>query len=116
VIELALLDGRVLAAFDGQTVLVHRISSAAEATSPLPLSQPLAIGVASAGVEVSELRIYRDLYFLHPWGHSADWEMEGALSSEEVFVLGDNCPLSDDSRNWEQPGVSLLNVLGCVGS
>jgi hypothetical protein len=113
VVELALLDRRVLAAIDGRTVLVQAVSST-EATPSLPLSQPLAIGAVSAEVRISELHIYRDLYFLHPWGHSADWEMEGALSSDEIFVLGDNCPLSDDSRNWEQPGVSVRNVLGYV--
>jgi len=40
--------------------------------------------------------------------------MDRPLSSEEIFVLGDNCPLSSDSRNWEQPGVPLRNVLGYV--
>jgi hypothetical protein len=113
-LELALLDGRILAAIDGQTVLVHEVSSSPAANSSLPASQPFAIGATSAGVEVSQLRIYRDLYYLHPWGHGADWEMEGPLSSAAVFVLGDNCPLSDDSRNWRQPGVPLRNVLGYV--
>lgn len=113
-IELALLDGRILAAFDGTTVLVHEVSCPPHATSSLPLSRPVAIGAVLAEVEVSELRIYRDLYFLHPWGHAADWEMDGPLSRDEIFVLGDNCPLSNDSRNWEQPGLPISNVLGYV--
>jgi signal peptidase I len=114
-VEMARVDERVLVAIEGTLVLSHQMEP--PGNDPLPhrsACRPFAIGTDAAEVDVSNLRIYRDLYYLHPWGTRQAWEMEQPLGSDEIFVLGDNCPISRDSRNWPREGVSLVDVLGIV--
>jgi hypothetical protein len=36
------------------------------------------------------------------------------LGAAEYFVLGDNVPLSEDSRHWTEPGLPRKLLLGKV--
>jgi signal peptidase I len=114
-VEFALVDGQIFLAIGGTIVLTHvdehRAKNPAVARQ---VTKPLAIGASGRAVEVSHLQVHRDLYYLHPWGNSADWEMHGELAEDEIFVLGDNCPASNDSRNWSPHGVRVRDVLGYV--
>jgi len=40
---------------------------------------------------------------------------EYVVKPGELFVLGDNRGISNDSRSWPQPGVALTDVEGTVG-
>ena len=114
-LELATVDGRLLVAVDGQTVLSYVLPTSRPDGRKTPSEvPPLAIGVAEAEVSVSYLRIYRDLYYLHPYGTATAWSMDDRLGADEIFVVGDNCPVSRDSRNWPHEGVKLRDVLGYV--
>ena len=85
----------------GEVVLQHIDEpSAASVPRTLPVTRPFAIGAAGGSLEITGLRVYRDLFYLHPWGHNADWEMTGKLADDEIFVLGDNRNSSTDSRKF----------------
>ena len=84
-----------------------------DASGPPPLAdQPLAIGAEGLGVVLDHLRVYRDVYYTEPSfaavgrplvGYAAsDGASAQALGADEYFVLGDNSPISEDSRTWTQ--------------
>ena len=73
-------------------------------------SRPLAVGVADAEMELRNLRIYHDIY------HASEAEEFGGplpmqpvkLGPDEIYVLGDNVPVSIDSRRWGPVPLRLL--------
>ncbi|MFO0945820.1 MAG: S26 family signal peptidase [Planctomycetota bacterium] len=89
------------------------LSSREEATSPT--SQPFAVGVSDLGVEIHDLRIDRDIFYgsqvLESY-NPAGVRKPFALGKDEYFVLGDNSPISNDSRIWENPAVRRSLFIG----
>jgi hypothetical protein len=75
---------------------------------------PLAIGAAGAGVEVTGLRVWRDAYYLDPQGLPRPWKMSAPQVKGEFALLGDNQPVSIDSRTWEAGWVGRRAILGLV--
>jgi signal peptidase I len=108
-----LVDCQFLVALEDRSVVAVPF---AWPTGPPPgTSRPLWIGSRSLGAEVEDLRVYRDTYFDRPPGPRARWGFERPvrLGKDEYFVLGDNSPISDDSRNWAAgPGVPWKLVVG----
>ncbi len=72
-----------------------------------PLEEPVAeesepvfrIGAQGGAVAVDRLRVYRDLYYLDPVSTNRPWEAPLRLEDETYFVVGDNLPISRDSRH-----------------
>jgi signal peptidase I len=100
-IEVSLFDRQFLLAIDGQTLAVQTYEYLGGQV-PQPSAQPLAIGSDGLGLEISEVRVYRDVYYTDVVGAAAHWGVGRLvrLGSDEYFVLGDNSPISDDSRTW----------------
>jgi signal peptidase I len=109
-VEMSLFDRQVLVAVDGQPVFSpwpmpdDRRSAKEQQRAP---RQPVRFGAAGLDVQASALRLYRDVYYT-PKGDPTPVQ----LGEDEYFVLGDNSPVSLDSRRWDQPAVPRRLFLG----
>jgi hypothetical protein len=74
----------------------------------------VAIGAMGGRVEISKLRLLRDIYYLPASNpHSPQtWR----LDADEWFVLGDNVAASTDSREWSAGSVRTRHFVGEVHS
>ncbi len=116
-LEVSLFDRQFLMAINGITAIVrpYAPSSPGPASSRASLDGSLAIGSQGLGVTLGDLRVYRDVYYTHPIGPDGRWGLDhpAELSEDEYFVLGDNSPISSDSRTWpDGPSVNAKLLVG----
>jgi signal peptidase I len=101
-VEVSLIDRCFLLVVDGQTWV--ELPFEHDEAGPPPPAAPLAIG--ARGAKIEELRVYRDVYYTRPpgtiWNQDARASVQ--LGADEYFVLGDNSPVSQDSRHWDNGG------------
>ncbi|MFM9965337.1 MAG: signal peptidase I [Planctomycetaceae bacterium] len=100
-VEMSLFDRQLLFALDGEVIyqrvleplVVRAKNSASDDVSPVRF------GARNLHVTVSDLTLYRDVYYTR--GDARHGVNEPyALRSDEYFFLGDNSPVSLDSRSW----------------
>ena len=113
-LEAAVVDRRVQVAIDGR-LLFDPFDYDDPLTAGSASESPVALGVRGGAVEVDDLRIYRDIYYTSSLAntprHSHGMVDGRQVGSDEYFVLGDNSPVSNDSRFWnEGPVVRGLDV------
>ena len=78
------------------------------------VAAPLELEVAGGPCRLNRLQIWRDLYFFDQGRyHFSQAELTQA-GEAEYFLLGDNVPVSTDSRHWGNPGVDRSQILGVV--
>jgi len=114
-VDFSLIDHQILLAIDGQVLVQHVCDEAEPARS-----KPLALGTIGLQVEVSALTLRRDIYYIEPPRPGA--VTRGAvplggvtLGHDEYYVLGDNSPVSADSRTgWPQPGLAKGYLVGTL--
>jgi signal peptidase I len=103
-VEVSLVDQQFLLALDGQTLVAWPY--ARPGPPQLPTSCPLALGVQGLHVSVGGLRIYRDVYYTDPMAARGPGQNTPPVCSGagQYYVLGDNSPVSEDSRQWSHGG------------
>lgn len=112
-VELSLFDQQLVLGLGGRAVSACPYQPADRRLRPV--SRPFAIGSEGLEVEIREVRVFRDVYYTHPVGPDARWALDRPvrLAEEEYFVLGDNSPISEDSRTWPGgPGVPAKLLIG----
>lgn len=110
-IEFALCDQRVLFGMDGREVLKQPyVRTNPEAKQQEPQIQ---IGGAGARIRISQAKVWRDIYYLPP-AEPKDGRDDGVVPPHAYYVLGDNPPVSMDSREWPHAEVKLANIRGKV--
>lgn len=108
-IEASLFDRQLWVAVNGQPV-----------TAPIPFETPpgtpaprsaVRFGARGLDVRVDQLRLYRDVYYTSSRGRNGV-NRPYQLEADEFFMLGDNSPVSHDSRRWDEAPVPRLLLLG----
>jgi signal peptidase I len=118
--EISTIDGLFLCAIDGELLFPP---------FELPTDQPInrqaatrraaegcfSIGATGATVDVRSAQVFRDIYYTRlPEGFADRAQSTGGwhVGADELFVLGDNSPFSQDSRVTPEPGVPISHLIG----
>ena len=107
-VELSFVDRQMLLAVDDEVAFKHAIDEPMEKE----FATSLAIDGKSMDAALSNVRVWRDVYYTRP--RTALWAIDEPykLGEDEYFVLGDNSPISADSRNWARPGLASKYIVG----
>jgi signal peptidase I len=108
----AYCDGRVLFEVAGQSLAFDLDEIEGVSSLAANVAWEIALGVQGVGVEITNLRLERDIYYSEPpevtGGH---WDSL-PLGEDEYLLLGDNPAHSLDGRYWRPPAVSRNSFLG----
>ena len=77
------------------------------------LKLPFRLGGSKGMFRIERFQLWRDLYYLPaPSGFEPSEDLKLTAGADEYILLGDNCPVSLDSRSWEKPGISRSKLIG----
>ena len=95
-------DRQLLLGLDGKVALKIPLPESS-AAAPRGVDSPLAVAANGGLVQLEELQLYRDVYY------EAFSKEVVQLGDDEYYLLGDNAPISIDSRRWGPvPGRLLI--------
>lgn len=119
-LEVSTFDSQLTVALDQQELLTLNLDTdesgesgrnSGEASSRREDLSPVWLGAAGGRVEVTELKLFRDVHYTSSEnGHATARPLK--LGADEFFVLGDNSPVSLDSRGWKAPAVPRHLLVG----
>lgn len=116
VIEVSTIDHRLVVIFDGEEVLRHDVFRA-NAVNAVAVT-PFGLSFTKGTVKMNRLQIWRDVYYLNegPFYAGLVKPMSKTFKAGdgEFILLGDNSPVSSDSRHWENPAVGVKQIIGNV--
>lgn len=109
-LEMSLIDRQVVCALDGKLVFEPWELSITPPAKTAPRRQ-VRLGADGIRLHVASLKLYRDIYYTAE-GTSSErtWNLRKSRAANEFFVLGDNSPVSVDTRLWD-PGIALTDNL-----
>jgi signal peptidase I len=109
-IELSLMDRQALLAVDGKTVFEPWNYEPPAEPGPAP-RRPVRLGGRNLRLRVRNVRLYRDVYYTAEGARGLQaYQLADAAGRREYFALGDNSPVSVDSRLWPA-GKELTSTL-----
>lgn len=103
------VDEQVCVAADNELIFPPRCTD--RTASRKLTSMPVAFACRHAALTIRELRVIRDIHYTEGREINGIHE-EFVLGDEEYFVLGDNSPVSSDSRNWSDGAMPASHLIG----
>ena len=109
IVEMSIIDQQIVLAVDGQLAM-----------PPFPIEIPpetpiprcaVRVGGRGLDVHVDQLKLYRDVYYTTARGRNGVIR-PFVLDEDQFFMLGDNSPVSHDSRRWDDAPVDRSLLLG----
>ncbi len=107
-IEFSSFDLLLSVWLDGNQIFRHEL---AESAAPVS-HQLLKVGAAKNQLVLNRIRIWRDLYYFPVPGPAPTGPTK--IRQNGYFVIGDNVPISVDSRHWQSPSLLRSDVIGKV--
>ncbi|MCA9246102.1 MAG: hypothetical protein KDA42_03275 [Planctomycetales bacterium] len=110
--EFSTFDRHATFAINRRRIIQCPLGASLRASPQSPWS--LSIGARGGKVELRRLQVYRDIYYTAPRiaNTPSDPSARVRLADDEFFVLGDNSPISDDSRTFGHAGIPLRMLVG----
>ncbi|MBB74122.1 MAG: hypothetical protein CMJ75_06365 [Planctomycetaceae bacterium] len=112
-VEYGMFDRTILLTVNGRVLLKLEVNPVSRVPDDAPTSR-LSIGAVGLTMDVSSLRVARDVYFLAPGPPWTQWNAPRRLPSGHFLLLGDNSAISTDSRHWGSVGVTGNSITGRV--
>ncbi|MCA9055900.1 MAG: hypothetical protein KDA75_18835 [Planctomycetaceae bacterium] len=108
VVTMSQFDRQLLVAIDGELLFEPLLYASDSDRPPLP-EHPVKFGASDGRLLISHVKLYRDVYYTaSPDGLTESY----TLGDDEFFMLGDNSPVSLDSRAWPHPAVPRSLLIG----
>lgn len=105
-LDMAICDQRCLLKIDGKSQgEVPFIPLPFDSLSEDPPLPQIAVGGKAGTIEVTRIDLQRDLFLIGPKREGNRWTSPAPLGPDEFAVLGDNVPVSIDSRQSAPAGV-----------
>ncbi len=99
-LEMSLFDRQVMCVIDGNLIFEPWELPPTPRGKSVPRRQ-VRLGANGVRLHVLDLRLFRDVYYTADGGaDTRTWELSDQPNREEFYVLGDNSPISVDSRLW----------------
>lgn len=110
-VEFAVADQQVLFAIDGHVLLSKALSK----QPSFNVAETMPVGY-TANFASTHSVVLRDVYYTSGFGQMPTLSSPPVyrIGNDEYFVLGDNSPLSEDSRTWPSAGVPAKSIVGNV--
>ncbi len=111
-IEASTFDRQVVVTLNEEPVFEPLpLDEVPDADETTPIREPVGIRVTGTSASVSHLELFRDVYYTRGRAmHGVDEPYH--LKGDEYFALGDNSPVSFDSRSWPSPAIPKRLFLG----
>lgn len=112
-IAVSTFDGQLTVAINGRERLRIPSETNKGDVQNVCLSEPIELRATGDGFVWSNLRVYRDIYYLDAENGPQDWTADRGAESQ-LFLLGDNVPVSRDSRHWPAETVNRDDLIGVI--
>ncbi len=119
-VELSLVDGLATFAFNHKVLASLPFDPLFKLPKPI-VSNPDAgsvhmdIAIENGSVDLSQLKVYRDIYYRHQTASRTQQDSpphSWTLGPDELFMMGDNSPISLDSRAWPHGTIHASYLIG----
>lgn|GEM_PF-1966400 len=121
-LELSTFDRQLLLAIDGRVELRFALQPR---DSPTGTMEPFAVATTNLTAKLHAISLWRDVYYSprpvgfgsravpgSPKGVATDHQAAWQLAAAEFFLVGDNGPVSMDSRVWPHAGIPRQRLVG----